>query len=251
MAKTSGLGDGLYVAGVDLGGDINSLTRIGGGPNNPLEFTDITQSAMARQGGERDGSIEFVSYFDPAANASHASFSALPTADVLVTYLRGTALAGNPCANLIGKQINYDGNRADDGSFLLNVSAQANAFGLEWGVQLTAGKISQGAAGNVASVDLGAVSPGSLGVQMYYHLLSFTGTSITLKLQDSTDNGSGDAFADVASVTTSALTAAPASGRIAVAANSVDRFVRIVSVGTFSQATFFVGFVRNPVATSF
>src|SRR5690242_14330010 len=159
MAKGSGLGDGLYVAGVDLGGDINSLQNIGGGPA-PLEATDITQSAMARLGGKRDGRIEFTSYFDPAAGASHASFSALPTADVLVTYLRGT-VAGNWSANLIGKQINYDGNRGDDGSFLLNVSAQCNSFGLEWAQQLTAGKISQGAAGNVASVDQGAVSPGS------------------------------------------------------------------------------------------
>jgi hypothetical protein len=249
MAKSSGLGDNFFVAGVDVSGDIASINRVGGG-NTPLDMTDITLSAMARQGGKRDGAMDFVSFFDPAANASHATFSALPTADEIVTYLRGT-IAGNPCANLNAKQINYDGNRADDGSFLLNVSAQGNLFGLEWATQLTAGKVSQGVAGNVTSVDLGAVSPGSFGVQMYYHLLAFTGTSITLKLQDSTDNGAGDAFADVASVTTSALTTAPQAGRIAVAANSVDRFVRVVSVGTFSAATFQVSLVRNPVLVSF
>src|SRR5205814_1461266 len=249
MAKASGLGDQLYVDGNDLGGDINSLNAIRGG-NSPLMMTDITQLANARLGGKRDGEFTCTSYFDPAALRSHASFSALPTTDRLASYGHGV-VAGNAITNLIAKQINYDGNRADDGSFLLGVNAQSNSFGLEWCQQLTAGKLTQGAAGNVAGLDLGSASPGSFGGQLYYHLFAFAGTSVTLKIQHSNDNGSGDPYADVAGWTTTALVAAPASGRIAVTGLAIKQWLRVVSVGTFTNAQFLVSAVRNPVQTDF
>jgi len=71
MAKTSGLGDACYVGGSDLSGDINSLTQISGS-QSVLNVTDITQSANSRLGGQRDGSIDFVSYFDPATRSPGA-----------------------------------------------------------------------------------------------------------------------------------------------------------------------------------
>lgn len=248
MAKGSGMGDQLYVDGVDLGGDINSLQNIHGG-NTPLNMTDITQLAMERLGGKRDGGFDFTSYFDPAANKSHASFSALPTVDRLASYGHGV-VAGNPIANCNSKQINYDGNRADDGSFLLAVSAQANSFGLEWCTQLTAGKLTQGAAGNVTGVDLLTGSAGAFGLQMYVHLFAFTGTSITLKLQESNDGGA-DPYTDLTGATTTALTTAPQGVRVATGLITAKRFMRVVSVGTFSNAVFLVSVNRNNVLTSF
>src|SRR5262245_22015860 len=118
MAKQSGLGDNFYLSGVDLSGDINSLKKISGG-EALLEFTDISQSAFARLGGERDGGIDFTAYFDPTT--AHPTLSALPTGDVIESYFRGTAL-GNPAACLVAKQIGYDGNRANDGGFLFDCS---------------------------------------------------------------------------------------------------------------------------------
>jgi hypothetical protein len=105
-----------------------------------LDFTDITQSAMARQGGLRDGPhrVDVVLQPGPAANAAHGLLSALPRGDVLLTYCRGTTL-GAPAACLNGKQVNYDGTRGNDGAFTFAVSGQANAYGLEWGKLLTAG----------------------------------------------------------------------------------------------------------------
>lgn len=136
MSKQSGLGDNLYVGGNDLSGDISALSRIGGGVAT-LDVTDITQSANARLGSLRDGAIDFTAYMDPAT--SHPVLSALPTADVICTYCRGTAFA-SPAACLVGKQISYDPTRGTDGSLALGVSMQANAFGLEWGTLLTDGK---------------------------------------------------------------------------------------------------------------
>jgi hypothetical protein len=249
MPKESGMGDQLYVGGYDLGASINSVQRISGGPYNPIPMTAITQSAMAREGGQRDGGIDCVSYFDPAAGANHERFSALPTTDVVVTYGHGTTLGGWS-ASCVAKQVGYDGDRGQDGSFLLTVNAVANGYGLEWGRQLTAGKRTDGSATNGSSLDLGSASPGAFGLQMWVHLFAFTGTSVTIKIQESSDNGSGDAFADVTGASTGALTGITAM-RVATGAIDVERYLRVVTTGTFSDAVFFVQAIRNATTVSF
>src|ERR1700677_2738741 len=84
VAKQSGLGSRFLVGGYDLSGDINAVDSVGG-VQALLPGTDITQSAMARIVGLRDGSMGFTTYMD-TANA-HPVLSALPTSDVLMTYL--------------------------------------------------------------------------------------------------------------------------------------------------------------------
>jgi hypothetical protein len=245
MAKQSGLGDNLYVAGYDLSGDVGSLGRVGGGPA-VLDVTGIDKSAYERIGGLRDGAIEYVAYFNPAAGQAHERLSLLPTADQIVTYCRGTSL-GSPGACLVSKQINYDGTRGDDGAFTFAVQAQANGDGLEWGRLLTAGKRSDTTATNGSSLDAGAAS--SDGLQAYLHVFAFTGTSVTVKLQSSSDDGVADTFADVSG---GAFTAASGitSERIALT-GSVERYLRVVTTGTFTAATFAVVVVRNQTAVSF
>src|SRR4051812_4445470 len=107
MAKQGGMGDNLYVAGYDFSGDIGSLESIHGGPA-ALDDTGIDKSAYERMGGLRDGGMDFTSYFNKAAGAEHLRLSPLPLTDVLLSYLRGTALGGN-AACLNAKQTNYDG----------------------------------------------------------------------------------------------------------------------------------------------
>src|SRR5690349_17980210 len=135
MTKETGLGDQCYIDGVDIGADIQSLSRIGGGVTL-LPATNITQSAEARMAGQRDGAMELVSYFNPAAGETHSVISTLPRTDRIVTWGHGTTL-GNASASLIGKQINYDPTRAQDGGLLVNIQAQANSYGLTFGQQLT------------------------------------------------------------------------------------------------------------------
>ncbi|WP_405531499.1 hypothetical protein OG592_26985 [Streptomyces avidinii] len=248
MSKQSGLGDNLYIAGYDVSGDINSLSAIGGGPA-ALEVTGIDKLAFERIGGLRDGRIEFVSFFNPATDRAHDRLSALPTADELVTYCRGTVL-GSPAANLIGKQIDYAPTRADDGALTFAVQAQANGYGLEWCTQLTAGMRTDGSATNGTGVDFGTGST-SFGLQAYLHVFAFTGTSVTVKLQESSDNGVGDAWADV---TGGGFTAATGitSQRIETArGQTVERYLRAVTTGTFSNAVFAVSVCRNDTSTTF
>src|SRR5688572_23761338 len=116
MPKSSGLGAQLWVSGYDVGASTNSLSRIAGG-NTPIPMTAITQSAEAREGGQRDGGMDIVSYWDPAVGATHEVYSALPRTDAIATYVAYTPAIGVPSASCVGKQLNYDGNRAQDGGF--------------------------------------------------------------------------------------------------------------------------------------
>lgn len=251
MAKQSGLGDGFWYAGYDVSGDINSLGRIGGGPA-ALDLTDITQSAFDRDGGTRDGSLEWTSYFNPATDRAHDRFSALPTADQVATYLRGTSL-GSPAACLVGKQVNYDGGRANDGGFLFNLQAVANGFGLEWGRQLTAGKRTDTGAANGTGVDYSGAA-GTFGLQAWLHVFSFTGTDATVKIQQSSDNGAGDAFADVTGGGFTQVTSGPTSERIQTARDqAVERYLRVVTTtsGGFSSLVFGVVVTVNATAVTY
>jgi hypothetical protein len=251
MAKQSGLGDNFYVHGYDLSGDINSLGTISGG-NAPFDVTGIDKSAYERIGGKRDGNIEFTSYFNPFTDRSHLRLSTLPTTDVHLYYARGTTL-GNPAACMVGKQINYDGTRGDDGDFKFSVQAQCNAFGLEWGRQMTAGKRTDTGAANGTSVDFTTGST-TFGLQAYLQVFSFTGTDVTVKLQESSDNGAGDAFADVTGGGFTQITSGPTVERIATASNqTVERYLRVVTAttGGFSSLVFAVMVCRNDTATVF
>jgi hypothetical protein len=243
MTKQAGLGDNYYVGGYDLSGDTNSISRLSTS-RGVLPVTGIDKSAIERLHAHRDGGIDWVSYFNDAALAAHPALKTLPHADVVATYCRGTT-RGNPALACVAKQIGYDPNRSEDGHLKFGVNVAANSYGSEWGVQLTAGKQTDGAAGNGTSVDLGSASPGAFGLQMFVHLFAFTGTSVTIKLQESSDNGAGDAFADVVGATTAALTAAPTAVRIQTGLINVERYLRVVTVGAFSNAVFAVMAHRN------
>jgi hypothetical protein len=235
MGKESGLGDQLYLDAVDLSGTTGALSSISA-PFPVLTVTDITQSAQARLAGQHDGTIAFSSYHDPTT--AHPKLSALPSTDVQGTYFHKSTL-GYPAASLIAKQIGYDPNRGADGSLALAVSLTANNYGLEWGVQGTAGKRSDTTATNGTSIDGAAAT--AFGLAAYLHVFSFTGTSVDIAIQDSADNASFSAL------TGGAFTTVTAAGkeRIATAAGAtVRRYLRIATTGTFSQCTFAVNLVR-------
>lgn len=248
MTKSTGMGAQLWVGGSDLGADTNSLSKIAGGPA-PIVMTDITQSGIARKGGERDGGMDVVSYWDPAAGASHSVYSALPRSDVLVTYANGTTI-GTWAASCQALQIGYDGNRQQDGAFLLNVNTMADGYGLTWGQLATAGRRVDSAAtgaGSVSPLDQLTTTPGAFGLIMFAHLFAFTGTSVTIKLQDSPDNVT---YTDVTGATTGALSAAGAV-RIATGAINVNRYIKVVTTGTFSNADFAVSVYRHRTQTDY
>lgn len=243
MAKQSGLGDRLYVAGFDVSGDIGSLSSIHGGPDT-LDVTDITKLAPDRIGGLRDGALTFSSFFNDSAGSAFQRLKLLPYADQIVTYGRGTAI-GSPAASCVAKQVNHDPTRGSDGSLVYTTEVDANAFGLEWGLQLTAGLRTDTTATSPAT-GLDTLVSAAFGLQAYLHVMAFAGTSVTVTLQDSADNstfaaiGGGVAFTAATGIT---------SQRIVTAnTQTIRRYVRAITTGTFTNAVFVVQMTKNDTA---
>jgi hypothetical protein len=212
------------------------------GGTKPIEVTGINKFAFERIGGVRNGAMSWKAFFN--TTGAHPVLSALPTADVVATYCRGTTL-GDPCASVVAKQLNYDGNRGQSGEFVFSVDAEANSFGVEWGVQLTAGLRTDTAATNGTGID--TVASAAFGAQAYLQVSAFAGTDVTVKIQDSADNVS---FADVTGLAFTQVTAAPFTQRLATGNTAtIRRYVRAVTVttGGVTSVTFAVHLTKNEI----
>jgi hypothetical protein len=245
MAKVTGLGDNLYVGGYQVSNDTSGLSRIGGGPT-ALDFTGIDKSAYERLGGLRTGEISFTGFFNPTAGGLHTALSSLPTADVIATYARGTAIGDN-CAMCNGKSIDYGVTRSNDGMVQISCTVMSDGFGLEWGQNLTSGLRVDTAATNGTGLD--TLASASFGGQAYLQVTAFSGTDVTVKIQDSADNAT---FADVATFAfTQITTTTPQAQRIATSNTAtLRRYLRAstVTTGGFTSLTFHVGVVKNALA---
>lgn len=241
MAKQGGMGDLFLIDGYDVSGDVGSVGRINGGPA-ASEVTGIDKSAFERIGLLRTGGMDFSTWFNDANTAPLGAFQVLktlPYTDRQVTYCRGRAI-GSPAASMLSKQISYDGTRGQDAAFSFACAAESNGTGIEWGEQLTAGKRTDTVATNGTGLDYGAVST-TFGWAAYLHVTAFTGTSVTVTLQDSADNAT---FANLTGGAFTAATGITSERLVGGTTATVRRYVRAITTGTFSSATFTVNFVR-------
>lgn len=239
MAKSSGLGDNLFIGGYDVGADITAIGSLAT-PRETLPSTGITQSAMARLFGKRDGMSEFTTYFNPTAGQVHTALSGLPTTDVHLMYCRGETI-GNAAIGLVGKQVDYAPSRGDDGSLIFSVSAQANAFGIDWCKQLTAGKDTHASGASTASIDTTAAA--SFGWQAYLQVFSVGSGTAEITIEDSADDAawatlSGAEFTDATARTVQRLQSSSATAE-------VRRYVRVTTSGTFTDLVFAVAINKN------
>ena len=224
MAKTTGLGNQLYVAGFDLSGDVGAIDSISS-PRGVVDVTGINVSANDRLLTHSDGLISFSSFFNDAASQQHAALSSLPSTDRIATFLMGST-AGDSGCGLVAKQINYDGSRTADGGLNFSVSLEGNATPLEWGISLLAGKPTHSSATNAASVDNSAST--SNGSQAYIQAFSLSSGTATVKVQHSTNDSSWSDLITFTNVTGRTAERATSSG-------TVNRYLRVASSGSFSN----------------
>jgi hypothetical protein len=90
---------------------------------------------------------------------------------------------------------------------------------------------------NIAGVNLGATTLGQT-LAVTFRVVTFSGTNITLKVQESSDDGGGDAYADITGLTSGALTTATCV-RVSTTA-ATEAYKRVVVSGTFSSAVILV-----------
>lgn len=242
--KTSGLGDNFYIGGFDLSGDVSSLDQIST-PLATFDVTGIKKFATERIPGARDGNLQFTSFFNPSPGQAHQALLSLPRTDAIATYFRGTALL-SPAFCINGKQINYDFTRDNTAHLTAKIQVQANAFGAEWGKQLTPGLRTDSAATVGTFIDDNGAGT-VFGAQAYVQLIAFSGTSVTVQVNHCTT--SGGAYTNL--LATSAMTAVGAQRLSVPNSTTVNRFLEVTTVGTFSSAVFAVGFMRNQAAVVF
>ena len=242
MSKQNGLGMAAFVGGYDLSGDIGVLDKVSGSLGL-LDVTPLNKSARVRLTGQRDGTIQFTSYFDTAAGAEHPALSGLPRSDVGAAIFVNPLALGSPAACIVAKQVNYDPTRGQNGALTLKVDLQGNAFGLEWCEQLTPGLRTDTSATNGATQDDGAGT--AFGGQGYLQVTAFTGTSVDIQIQHSTDNATWSTLIDFGAQS------AIGASRVTVSnVTTVNRYLRaITGTGTFTSVTFAVAFNRNPIAS--
>lgn len=242
MTKESGLGANFYLDGYDLSGDTGSLEKISKSLN-PIGLTGIDKQAHERKAGQLNGAIDWTSFWNPTG--AHPPLRLLPRTDRIASYWHRPTL-GAPVASMVCKQTDYNGTRTDAGEFTLKVTTLSNAYWLDWGLGCTAGKRTDSAATNGTGVDFSAAY--NFGLQAYLQVFEFTGTSATVKLQGSSDNAVGDPYADITDGAFTLVTGAPTKERIATARNqAVERWIRVVTAGTFSNLVFAVHVTVNRV----
>jgi len=240
MAKKSGLGQQIFVHGYDLSGDVAAIDNAGS-PREVLDTTALNASAHERVLGLSDGNLGVSTWFNDATEQEHAAYKGLPTTDRIVTWAFG-ATRGDVAACLVGKQLNYDASRGADGSLSFTVDTQADGISLDWCNTLTTGKETHSSAGNSTSRDDGAAT--SAGMVAYLEITDIDSGTPTVTIQQSSDNGSSDAFATVLSFTAVAAAAAPTAERVTVS-GAVERYLRITTTGTFSNLDFCVSTRRG------
>src|SRR3990167_4459710 len=207
MAKSAGLAESLFVSGVDISGDVGSVDTISA-RSGVLDVTAIDKAAHERILSHTDGEITFNHFFNDAAGQEFATLKAKGSdADRVVCYFHGSAI-GNMAAGMVAKQINYDLTRGADGSLARATQCLADGKGLEYCEQLTAGKRTDTSATTGSSLNNAASS--ALGLSAYLQVFSVAGTSVTVSIEQSSNDGGGDPFAAI--LTFTAVLAAAGGG---------------------------------------
>jgi hypothetical protein len=248
--KESGLGARVFVDGYDLSGDFVALNRMNAS-RGTSEATGVDKEAFERLQMHRDGGFEIKTAFNKDAGASFPVLKNPAATDRHVAYLH-RATIGASAITCQGKQFSFDWSRPEDGTLFGTINIESNAYGVERGTTLTAGMRTDTGATNGAAVDFAAAT--SFGLQAWLQVNEFTGTDVTVKLQE--DDNSG--FSSAADVTGGGFTqitgGAPLKERIQTTrALAVERYLRVVTVttGGFSSLSFCVIVRKNTVSTLF
>ena len=229
MAKIAGLSQQFFYAGRDLSGDVGSIEEASA-IQEVLDVTGLNAASVERVAGRVDGRLVWRHFFNDASGLSHSVVSTLPTANVLVLWTVVAAI-GSAAFAMTAKQASARYERGEDMSLVGTVTCEGQGNPMEDCEMLTAGLRSDTSATNGSSFDNGAAS--SNGIVGHIHCSAFSGTSVVVKIEESSDNGSSDAF--TAKATFATINGANASERI-TATGSVERYLRVATSGTFSSA---------------
>ena len=236
MAKTSGLNTRIYVHGYDISGDASALSNVGY-TSGLQATTSINQEATSRIIGLDSGTLGVSAFFESASeHAALLSSNVLPTTDRIVIVALGSAV-GDAGIGFNSKQANYDVDAGGTGApVTVSASFESTAVAPQFGAMLTAHDDTHSSASNGTSVDNSASS--ASGGTGYISAMSLTSGSPVVKIQHSTNDSS---WADLITFSTSTAI----SAEYKEVTGTVNRYIRVISTGTFANLNFACVFYRG------
>lgn len=224
----------IYFDEFDLSGVLNSTT-LGIDQQTPV-VTCISDAGPRRIVGNYDLNNSDLGFLEPTDDEyDEQLFAALNDGDTdhYLTKLFGAHTIGSVAYDAIVRVTSEPRSASIDGAILLNFdSGGANGIvrGLVLGNKTTTG------AESLDGQNQGATGAGTL-LSYLLRVLSFDGTDITLKIQESSDDGDTDAYADVTGLTQT-FTDIGISRETTVAAT--EAWKRLDISGTFTSALILV-----------
>lgn len=239
MAQSHGKDCVILAGGYALTGYANDVTV--SREADTAETSVFGVAAKTYIPGLPDATMSVAGFWDGATGASDSILSTMlgTSGSVLTVAPAGTTLA-NRCTVLAGIETSYE-TSANLGD-AVGISAEFQASGGAWaGVILHSSAAAETSSTNSTSVNNSAASTG--GYVANLHALACAGTA-TIKVQQSSDNGVGDAWADL--VTFTALTTSVA-GEQKTGTGAVEQYLRVIStLGSTPSYTYAVAFARLP-----
>jgi hypothetical protein len=191
----------------------------------------LQDNTLSVEGFYTDGSAEIVALLNAALGAA--------TNQVWTIFPQLSTL-GLDCWGFVASQTSISVDVNMGGAVSISGDAQSSV-----GAELLISHHALGAeTGTTASPSVDGAAATTTGGVGYLHVTALTGTNVVVKIQDSADDST---FADI--LTFTSVTAANSKQRAAMASGAtVRRYTRETRTGTFTSATFAVGFGRNPKA---
>jgi len=182
-----------------------------------------------------DFTLPFLGFLEPTDDGYDEQIHALleSASDHYVTLAIGAGAAptvGDVAYDALARLSAQPRSAQTGGAILLNFDL-AGSGGLSRGA-LLGSKTSAGAE-NLGGVNMGATAAGAV-FRAIFRLIAFSGTNITLTVEQSQNDGAGDAYAAITGVNSGALTAPGVVAAQATAAT--EAWKRLAITGTFSSA---------------
>lgn len=212
-------------AGLDVSQEVPKVDTLGeAGPRRVVGNYDFTAPYLGLFDGDED-SLDEIIHALVGSNSDHYLALALGSSVGDVAYEGPVAISNKPINGQAGSAI------------VLNFEGMGRG-GLSRGV-LLGNKTTTGAE-SLTGVNQGATTSGQL-YRSVFRLVTFDGTNITLKVQESSDDdpgGEGDEYADITGLTSGALTAAGTV--VATTTAATEAYKRLNISGTFTSAVIVV-----------
>lgn len=234
MAKSANVNTRVYLDEFNLSGDLNSFNQ-DVTQETPV-VTSFSDTGPRRLVANYDAMIGFLGFGQFADNGMDEQLHLLLADDAAhyIAILPGANAIGSIAYEHVAQFTNMPRSGAIGGAVLHNFDASGRA-GMYRGLVL-GNKTSTGAE-SLAGQNMGTTAATQT-FAVTFRLMSFTGTSITMVIQESSDDAVGDPYASIAGLTSGALSAA---GVVRVTTNAVtEAWKRLQTTGTYSSAVILV-----------